>query len=1228
MRHTNTDRSKHILTKFRIIAIAAVMISLTTAFLVTENVTKTQAASGIAKSFIIQLNADSAAVWKAKQEKTGVTVSNEQLQDYRNSLLAEQDAFLANLSLNGIDFEIDGVDIEDFNGSVAHRADFRFSLVLNGITLKLPAAAVETVRAMEQVKKVETNGTMRVHLGNSVPYVRAPEVYGEYPELTQYDNFREGYEGQGINIAVLDTGIDWTHPMFGGDPTPPRLGVAPSVAAVNTNQKVIYYLPLSAGFADDFGHGSHAASDAAGYQANSPGADGIPLTADDKNIHGVAPQARLMGYKVCTGTGNCVNASTILGIEDAVSPVTLTLQAKPIAHVINMSLGGTGTPDSASAIAADAAALLGTTVVASAGNSGPGESTIGAPSTGRHVISVGATTHPGAANANWSADLLAANAVPTAQVGAVIPASHLAAAAGFSRLKIYPMAGTPNPASGSIAQRYSLVNMVALDAMYPSTVSGRIALVKTSAIYSATFAQICNNAALNGAAGMILISTTTNPTALASTIPCGIVSPEDGEVLIDAMSLTDDNNIDPPNGTVSELPVRMNPFLTDVFVGETAGFSSRGPVDGLGQIKPDLTAPGVGIIGATVRVGGATSGGGTMFNATGFIAANGTSFSGPHVAGAAALVKQSHLSWTPDMIRTALMNTSTNLRRIDGSGKSDGNTADSIIEQGSGLIDVAAAVNTRSLMGVEADGVILPGILGSHSFGELPILNNRIVNERTVAVTIRNLSNSSGTYNLSTAANRETHRTGIVTSVSQSSITVPAGGKATFTAKISLDGSQIRDESPIQLQWYVNAVRQGSSERMRMPLYLKAAPSLPTDEVANTETSVYTGTVLAGDGGVQRDNEIYVLESATYVDVPFEADESTVKIDAALNWDFIAASPEAGAGVPDLDFLLFDPNGNEIGNSGNGDTNEHISADATIPGTYIYRVYGWANGPTDFEIESNLLKVSGAPSVNPIIGEYDDNGTSIDFNGKYKLTWEANGVVEKYEIEESTDGGVNWSAIKQVAGTATSHSFKRMPEGTRSYRIRSIAPGQIGKFVSPPSNEVSVTISRRRKVNATSSVDLMNQSIVFAGGKTTLQTALMNHSETEYFPVTSLEIVSVESFNNSVTVSNADSGGNGVSSKAVFDYSGTYGSSFTGGETSSAKTIIFNNPNTVLFTFKAKVKAYILCGPITPGANESEEFAGATDGGVPEDNGSEVTGVDSLVSFMVNPLTGTMVLIP
>ncbi|MCA1557693.1 MAG: S8 family serine peptidase, partial [Acidobacteria bacterium] len=332
-------------------------------------------AKGIASSVIIEFKTDPAAVWKAKMAKSGQAVSDEQLQAYRNSIISEQNRFLEQLKAQGISYAVDGVDLRDFAGNVTGRADYRFNLVMNGITLNVPGSALKTIAAMPQVKRVVPNTVLSINLNNSVKYINAPAVYGKYEELTPFDNFREGFEGQGINIAVLDTGIEWQHPMFGGDPTPPRLGTAPPVAAANTNQKVIYYMSFTGGLLDDFGHGSAASSNAAGYLAMAPGADGLPGTADDVRVHGVAPQAKLMGYKVCTGTGSCVSSSTILGIEDAVSPVTLTLQPKPIAHVINLSLGGSGGPDDATAVAASNAALLGTTVVASAGNEGPGEGT-------------------------------------------------------------------------------------------------------------------------------------------------------------------------------------------------------------------------------------------------------------------------------------------------------------------------------------------------------------------------------------------------------------------------------------------------------------------------------------------------------------------------------------------------------------------------------------------------------------------------------------------------------------------------------------------------------------------------------------------------------------------------------------------------------------------------------------------------------------------------------------
>ena len=1190
-------------------------------------------AAGLARSVIVEFKADPGAVWKAKLEKTGQKVSTEQLQQYRASVTAQQNSFLEELKSRGVAFTVEGVDLKDFAGNVAGRADYRFNLVMNGITLNVPGAAIKTIEAMPQVKRVVNNAVLHLDLNSSVKYINAPAVYGQVQELTPFDTAREGYEGQGIYVAVLDTGIDWTHPMFGGDPTPPRLGTAPPTAALNTNQKVVYYLSFSGGLVDDFGHGSAASSDIAGYLAQAPGADGLPGTADDIKLHGVAPQARLMGYKVCTGTGSCVSASTILGLEDAVSPFSVTMQPKPVAHVINMSLGGSGGPDDATAVAASNAALLGTTVVASAGNEGPGEGTIGSPAAGRHVISVAATTHPGAANSNWSVDVLKASAVAQTQVGTVTPAKSLPAADGFNRLKLYPMVGTPDPAAGSIAQRYVLVNDPV--GPYPSAVSGRIALIKNSGLASATFFDMAANSAAAGAVGCILISDTTNPTAVKGLIPCSIISPTDGEVLVDALSSTDDNAVDPANGAVSELPIRINPYLDDVFYGTTTSFSSRGPVEGLGQIKPDVTAPGINILSATVKVGGATQGGGTMFDPSGYTLATGTSFSGPHVSGVAALLKQAHLDWTPDMIRTAMINTATNMRSANGTPRTDGAQSDSIIDQGGGLVDVKAAVNTKALMGVAGDGINVPGILGSHSFGEWAVLNNRVTNTREVTVTVRDLSGQGGTYNLSTANNRALNLPGFNASVSPSSVNVPAGGETTFTASITIDGNVARDTAIKQLQWYVIAERAGSSDRLRMPLYLKATPSLPSSDISGSETETLNGTVLVGDAGVQRDNDLYTAEGASYVDVPVQVDAATLKLDATLRWDYTDV-PQAGVGLPDMDFLLFDPNGNQIDDSANSSGPEHVSADTTIPGTYIYRVYGWVNGPTDFSIESTKLKGGAPPVVQAFASDFTLGTERFDFDGNVTLNWVPQGAVEAYEIEEATDG-TNYSVVRTVNGRATSAEFVNVPDGAHSYRVRSITPGLVGKYVTDPSNAEGVTVARRTAVDATNSVAPVNKSIVFGSGVTDLTTALKNQSSTIFYPTARLEIVSVESSGNTVRVANADNGGNGVTGVAVFDYSQLVGADLQPNEETATRGLRFNNPNTVLFNFTVRVIASVPAGTGTTTTTTTGSTSDTNNGptGVPSSGsgttstgGTLATTTTKLLKFTVNPLTKTVTVSP
>ena len=1160
------------------------------------------ASAGSAGSFIVELRDDPAAVYKAKTEKSGGKVTDEQLQAYRDQLRAAQDQFLNELKTRGVSYEVDGVDVPDFKGAVAARADFRFTLVLNAVTLKVPTtAALEIIKSMPQVKRVEANPTFKLNLEKSVDYINAPAAYGQVKELTANDNHREGYEGQGINIAVLDTGIDWTHEMFGGDPTPPRLGVAPEVAATNSNKKVIYYLSFTGGLIDDFGHGTAAASNAGGYQGFAPGADKLPGTADDKRLHGVAPQARLMAYKVCLGVGSCVGTSTIMAIEDAVSPRTLTLQPKPVAHVINLSLGGPGGPDSATAVAASNAALMGTTVVASAGNEGPGENTVGAPASGRHVIAVGANNDPASGS----------NTV-----------DHIAGRTGM----IANLLDGAAPVIADITQNYVFCGFAETPDQVPDTVRGNIALIERGGSVNvgepvnAGTGLFSNKAAFAFAKGAIAVVIYNNvdgelsaATVRASTLPVVGISKINGEYLKEQIGSS-------AVGAVSAGKIRINKAL--LFNPQMTDFSSRGPIEGLGQIKPDVTAPGLGILSATVRVGSADANTATMFDPTGYIHASGTSFSGPHVAGAVALVKQAHLDFTPDMIRAALMNTSTNLRNSSGTPRADGDASEPINAQGAGLINVAAAINAKAIMGVEGDGIIEPAILASHSFGEMPILNNRIANTRSVTLTIRDTSGQGGTYNLSTVNNRFFDMDGVSASVSPSSVTVPAGGSTTFTATVTLDGDKVRDtSSPKQLQWYVVAKRAGSTETLRAPMYLKANPTEPTDQIAASTSETFNGAVVASDGGVQRDFAgAFVASGVTYTDVPVQVGAATTKLEGTLTFEEVEES-----GVPDLDFLLYDPDGNELDRSSESGGPEHVSVPVSRAGTYVYRVYGWASGPTNFTVTSTQSLAAAPPVVQPFAGDFTDaQQRKIDFDGSYQLSWQAQNGAQRYEVEESTDG-TNYTVIRNLDSNTTSVAFQDVPNGTRSYRVRSITPGRVGFYVTVPSNTESITVDRRGLVDITATTSSAISNVSLSGGIFKLDLDLTNGATETYVPMVEMKIKGITSGSGTVTVANAENGGNGKSaaSAALFSYSNLLGAdqTFTSGEKTGARTIQFRNNASEMFTFDAVVTAYQQGAAGAGSAQGASAPAGTNTASGGSGSANPLQSVTKVMRFTVNPLT-------
>ncbi len=201
---------------------------------------------------------------------------------------------------------------------------------------------VSKVKALSEeaiIEFVEADGTAYVALAQSVPLINADDVWAM------------GYDGNGVSICIIDTGIDPNHCDFPS-------GKIIAWADYINGQPNPY---------DDHNHGTHVASIAAG--ADSP--------------YGVAPGASLMGAKVCNSGGQCPESAIIQGIDFGVAYG---------ADVENISLGYPG-EDGTSALAQECnwAVDQGVVVVCAAGDDGPSCCTINTPGDATKVITVGAS---------------------------------------------------------------------------------------------------------------------------------------------------------------------------------------------------------------------------------------------------------------------------------------------------------------------------------------------------------------------------------------------------------------------------------------------------------------------------------------------------------------------------------------------------------------------------------------------------------------------------------------------------------------------------------------------------------------------------------------------------------------------------------------------------------------------------------------------------------------------
>ncbi|MEV6282588.1 S8 family serine peptidase [Kribbella sp. NPDC051770] len=211
--------------------------------------------------------------------------------------------------------------------------------VINGAAVKLPKTTGLT--ANSGIDKIWLDGVRQPTLDRSVPQIGAPAAW------------QAGYSGKGVSVAVLDSGIDSTHPDLAGQ-----------VA----QRKNFTTEPDG----DQTGHGTHVASTIAGTGAASQG-----------KYRGVASGATLYDGKVCARNG-CPDSAILAGLEWAATEVK--------AKVVNLSLGAEDLPgiDPVEAAVNRLTAQTGTLFVIAAGNAGPGAGTVSSPGSADAALTVGA----------------------------------------------------------------------------------------------------------------------------------------------------------------------------------------------------------------------------------------------------------------------------------------------------------------------------------------------------------------------------------------------------------------------------------------------------------------------------------------------------------------------------------------------------------------------------------------------------------------------------------------------------------------------------------------------------------------------------------------------------------------------------------------------------------------------------------------------------------------------
>ncbi len=653
-----------------------------------------------------------------------------------------------------------GADLNRLGGKVLATVEN----VANALIVDFPSDREQDLWSIPGVTRVSRVWKVKLLLDRAAAIHRITDAWSRLPAPER--------AGAGTKIGIIDSGIDPDHPAF-DDPDLERPAGYPLPAEgfpdfLKNKKKIIAarsYESLvrgaaTSGVQDTDGHGTAVAMAAAGKMVSAPLA----------TISGSAPKAWLGVYRVSFDNEGTSSTGAILkALDDAVADGM---------DVLNLSIGRPYPLRPEVDNFTDymtRAEQAGVIVVAAAGNEGPWLNSMSSPATVPTVLAVGAS----------SSDRMFATAVR----------------AGDSRYISFPTLGPwPTKAvSGPLVDAETVDPSGLLCSPPPAgSLEGKLVLILRGTCF---FEDKLNNAAAGGAVGAIVYTDAARPDLIrmsvgSATLPAQSLSYKDGIALKERIKSEPGlvGTLDPGPEWIPLDPLKL------------VSFSSAGPNADYG-IKPDLVAVGANVYTA-VQTGNPS---GELYDASGYVTTEGTSFSAPVAAGAIAVLKSARPGLKPAQYRSLLVNSATPI--LAGSNAA-------VQRTGAGLLNLDAAM--RSTVTVAPVSLSF-GVVSSTA-------------EQTKTLTVTNAGTAEDTITITVEPNEGTP----APRLSVESFTLAPGASREVSVTLSVNPAE-----PGQYQGFLVIRPSASDVAARVPFWAGvAAPEPSAVRVLDADTSGAPGALL------------------------------------------------------------------------------------------------------------------------------------------------------------------------------------------------------------------------------------------------------------------------------------------------------------------------------------------------------------------------------------------------